>query len=75
MKDSIFTIPDVCCLFSYSLSTLKRREERRKISPRVKMYERRVKYQNDLIFKILEGIYEWWIYIISEESNTKIISP
>ena len=36
------TVPEVCSLFSYSPSTLKRREKSGKIPPRVKISERRV---------------------------------
>ena len=50
------TVPEVCSLFSYSPSTLKRREKSGKIPPRVKISERRVGYQKDLIFKVLEGM-------------------
>ena len=50
------TVPEVCSLFSYSPSTLKRREKSGKIPPRVKISERRVGYQKDLIFKLLEGM-------------------
>ena len=50
------TVPEVCSLFGFSHSTLKRREKSGFIPKRVKISERRVGYQKDLIFKILEGM-------------------
>ena len=50
------TVPEVCSLFGFSHSTLKRREKSGFIPKRVKISERRVGYQKALIFKVLEGM-------------------
>ena len=50
------TVPEVCSLFGFSHSTLKRREKNGFIPKRVKISERRVGYQKDRIFKVLETL-------------------
>ena len=50
------TVPEVCSLFGFSHSTLKRREKSGFIPKRVKISERRVGYQKDRIFKVLETL-------------------
>ena len=47
------TVPEVCSLFGFSHSTLKRREKSWFIPKRVTISERRVEYQKDLIFRVL----------------------
>ena len=51
-------VDEVCEMWGYSPSTLKREEERGDFPLRQKVSTRRVGYRKDLVIKVFEGTYK-----------------